>query len=445
MTADSNHPLNICLVTDVFPPASGGSGWSTYYLGKSLQERGHHVRVLQPIYSAEEPLTSNSRTSEYGGLPVEGVFVQPAPRPIEKLGLGKAWREREAAKRLTYGKIALSAALGAVDVLHAQHMVSAIAAEGLASFALWRGSITVSVATVRDYWPLCPTSTRLFPDRTGNKHECADCHNLTTYLRCATNGKSLFTYLPALARWLRTARAARALASCDAVIGVSRYVRAELARSRRVPTHKLTSIPNLVHLPSVDRALAGAWPLPDLSPDEPFLLFAGKLDYNKGAHLLPQAIARSDARLPVAIAGEGPMRARIEEEARSLGLDFRFYDWLDNDSVILLMRRARALLFPSAWAEPLSRVLLEGCAAGAAIVALDTGGTGDIISNMRSGWLANDWVSFSEGITVVGDSLTLNMRLRLGARARAESRFASERVSAQVEALYYRLLEARKS
>src|SRR5439155_3576255 len=108
--------------------------------------------------------------------------------------------------------------------------------------------------------------------------------------------------------------------------------------------------------------------------------FVGKLDVNKGAQMLPDLIEKSGVKMRLAIAGDGPLRPSLEQDAQLRGLDFRFYDWLDNDSVILLMRYARALLFPSAWQEPLSRVLLEGCAAGAAIVALDTGGTSDIIA-----------------------------------------------------------------
>jgi glycosyltransferase involved in cell wall biosynthesis len=236
----------------------------------------------------------------------------------------------------------------------------------------------------------------------------------------------------------------RALAECDGVIGVSKYVRDELARSGRVAKRKLAAIPNLVHLSSVDDALGGEWPLPDINPDAPFLLFAGKLDYNKGAQMLPETVARLGVTLPVVIAGEGRMQAKIEADAKRSGLDFRFYGWLDNDATVLLMGRAKALLFPSAWQEPLSRVLLEGCAAGAAIVALDTGGTRDIVTHMESGWLASDMDSFVEGVQKVSQDSDLNMRLRAGARARAEERFSSERVSARMEALYRKLLEAKR-
>jgi glycosyltransferase involved in cell wall biosynthesis len=411
-------------------------------LGKALAERGHNVWVVKPVYSDAEGKEGFSR-SEYGGLVVDEAHVPVPPSHARKLGMGKAWQQGAAARMIE--EYSWDFALwGGVDVLHGQHMVSSVAASRAAIRAAGNGGRVVSVATVRDYWPLCSTSTRLFAERNGQIRECVDCHKLRSYLRCATVGKTPVAYLPSLARWARTARMGRALAECDGVIGVSRYVRDELARSGRVPKKKLAAIPNLVHLPSVEKALGGRWPLPDIEPEEPFLMFAGKLDYNKGAQMLPEVVARSGVKLPVVVAGEGPLQAKIEADARQSGLDFRFYGWLDNDATVLLMGRARALLFPSAWQEPLSRVLLEGCAAGAAIVALDTGGTRDITTHGQSGWLAGDMDNFVVGVQKVSHDLPLNMRLREGARVRAEERFSSERVSARVEGLYRRLLEAQR-
>jgi glycosyltransferase involved in cell wall biosynthesis len=235
----------------------------------------------------------------------------------------------------------------------------------------------------------------------------------------------------------------RNLAKVGAVIAVSSYVGRELRRSGRVPASRLNVIPNLMDLPGVDRALGGEWPLHDISPEDKFLLFAGKLDTNKGAWQLPKVLARAAVDMPVVVAGDGPWRESLAAEAAELGLDFRFYDWLDNDAVLRLMNRAVALLFPSAWQEPLSRVLLEGCAAGAAIVALNTGGTSDVIEHGTSGWLASDLDEFVAGARAVVTNAELNARLRRGARQRAQDKFAAPAVSAQVEALYRSLLAQR--
>jgi glycosyltransferase involved in cell wall biosynthesis len=346
------------------------------------------------------------------------------------------------ARRLLEQRAASLVANGTINVLHGQHQVSGIAAVRAASGAR---SNMVSVVTVRDYWPLCPVSTRLFEAAASEAFECDDCHRLPTYLRCVRR-KGLLgaARIPLdLARWLNTLADSRKLAKASAVIAVSSYVGRELSRSGRVPASRLRVIPNLVDLPGVDRALGGEWPLHDISPEDKFLLFAGKLDTNKGAWQLPKVLARAAVDMPVVVAGDGPWRESLAAEASNLGLDFRFYDWLDNDAVLRLLNRAVALLFPSAWQEPLSRVLLEGCAAGAAIVALNTGGTSDVIEHSTSGWLAYDLDEFVAGVRVVVTNAELNASLRRGARQRAEDRFAAPAVSAQVEELYRSLLAQR--
>jgi glycosyltransferase involved in cell wall biosynthesis len=243
---------------------------------------------------------------------------------------------------------------------------------------------------------------------------------------------------------LATWKASKHLASCNATVAVSEYVKGELAKSGRVPLDRLVSLPNLVHLPSVERSLVSTWPLADIGQDEPFLLFAGKLDTNKGAQFLPAALTKAGVDLPVVFAGDGPLRDTLEPDAKAAGLDFRFYDWLDNDAILRLMRSARVLLFPSAWQEPLSRVLLEGCAAGAAIVAMNTGGTPDVIVHGESGWLAEDAASFASGISTLSADAELNARLRHGARHQAETLFASDKVAGEVEWLYEALLGGMK-
>ena len=59
-------PLRLLLVTDAFPPVSGGSGWSTYELARGLHARGHHVEVIK----VEAGTRSGVYETSYDGLPV---------------------------------------------------------------------------------------------------------------------------------------------------------------------------------------------------------------------------------------------------------------------------------------------------------------------------------------------------------------------------------------
>jgi glycosyltransferase involved in cell wall biosynthesis len=73
----------------------------------------------------------------------------------------------------------------------------------------------------------------------------------------------------------------------------------------------------------------------------------------------------------------------------------RFLDWIDHDEALRLMAHCDLLLFPSAWGEPLSRVLLEACACGAPVLAMPTGGTPDIIVDGENGALETTVPAFA--------------------------------------------------
>ncbi|HEY0602894.1 MAG TPA: glycosyltransferase family 4 protein, partial [Herpetosiphonaceae bacterium] len=226
------------------------------------------------------------------------------------------------------------------------------------------------------------------------------------------------------------------LAQADAVIAVSDYIRRKLLPI--VPAERLHVVPNLVDLTETEQIVAAR---SNLAPEQPFVLYVGKLQRNKGAHLLPEALvtARSmRGTLPkLLIAGNGELETELRQELTSLSIDYQILDgWIDHDEALRLMRQAEVLLFPSAWGEPLSRVLLEGLAVGACIAAINTGGTADAIVDGVSGVLAQDAESLGRALAALLDDGERRELLRSGARQIARERFAPGVVAARVEAVY---------
>jgi glycosyltransferase involved in cell wall biosynthesis len=261
-------------------------------------------------------------------------------------------------------------------------------------------------------------------------------------------GPRALRQFPLLPFWqAATARRRDALRRADATIAVSRFVAAALANGGAVRPERLHVVPNLVDLAQVDAILAAPppWDALGLAAGQPFLLFVGTLEPSKGAQLLPAALAAAgvDRSLPLVVAGSGPLQPWLAAEAARRDLDLRFGDWLSNADVLRLMHAATLLLFPSAWDEPLSRVLLEGCAAGAPILALNTGGTPDAITDDVNGRLVGDMAAFAAALRGLLADPASRARLAAGARATAETRFRAEIVVGQVEAVYQQVLQGR--
>lgn len=433
--------MRILLATDVFPPRSGGSGWSTYYLGRALAARGHTVQVVRPRFLGADGAGGQPQVHgvEYEGLPVAELHVPRGRGP-----LGRLWQRELLAPRRYAQLVGAVARRMDADLVHAQHTLSVPAA---VAGARQSGRHLPVVSTVRDYWPLCIYSTMQIPATRGGlptEEPCPTCWRTPDLLRClwAARGVASVRQWPGLPlRQAITAGRRQALAASDAVIAVSRFVAGELRRANAVPPQRLHVLPNLVDVDHVERIVATPppWQQVGLAPDAPFLLFVGKLEPNKGAQLLPAALRAAGVgpEWPVVLAGDGPLEGRLRRESAA-GLDFRFA-YLDNNDVLRLMARAAVLLFPSAWNEPLSRVLLEGCAAGACILALDTGGTPDAITG-DSGVLVPDMAAFAAELRALLADAPRRERLRFGARAQARVRFDEPVVIAQVEALYERVL-----
>lgn len=123
--------------------------------------------------------------------------------------------------------------------------------------------------------------------------------------------------------------------------------------------------------PDVDRGL--------VSP--PRLIYAGRLSPEKGVHVLLRALALFDAHVdqqvmrPVlAIAGDGPARAALEEEARQLFAPGRvtFLGQLDRASLSRAMLAADVCVQPSL-TEGFSKAWLDAMAHGLPVIASDVG------------------------------------------------------------------------
>jgi glycosyltransferase involved in cell wall biosynthesis len=116
-----------------------------------------------------------------------------------------------------------------------------------------------------------------------------------------------------------------------------------------------------------------------------YALFVGRLTDEKGVPNLLHAWSRlSDIEL--VIAGQGPMRAQVEEYVQKRSRrNVQYAGPLARDEVIRLMKAASFLVFPSQWYEGFPMTIVEAYACGTPVIASRLGAMQEIVHDGRSG------------------------------------------------------------
>jgi len=104
---------------------------------------------------------------------------------------------------------------------------------------------------------------------------------------------------------------------------------------------------------------------------QPYVAFVGRLVDVKGVVALLDAWERGVPGYTLRIAGDGPLRALVEERAKA-DPSIEYLEWLDQDSVTRLMTDAACVVVPSEWYEggvPL--VVLRSLSVGTPVIVSD--------------------------------------------------------------------------
>jgi glycosyltransferase involved in cell wall biosynthesis len=175
------------------------------------------------------------------------------------------------------------------------------------------------------------------------------------------------------------------IAGAQFVAAISSFCRSQLYRYTRFSEWKKIEVVRCAIDPSYFSEPSGA------ITDAPRLLCVGRLSEEKGQMLVLEAAALLAARgvkFEVVLAGDGPLRATLEEEIRRRGLEgqVRLAGWVDNQGVRAMLLDSRALIVGS-FAEGLPVVIMEALAVNRPVVATSIAGVPELVENEVNGWL----------------------------------------------------------
>lgn len=174
-----------------------------------------------------------------------------------------------------------------------------------------------------------------------------------------------------------------------------------------------------------------------------FLVLAfGRLVEKKGFAYLVEAAARTGG-VEVVIAGEGDLRAELQEKARALRAPVRLVGALDREAMAGALAEADAVVVPSIVdragnVDGLPNALLEAMASGRAVVATDVGGIPDVLSDDVNGLLVppRDAGALARALRRLAREPETRERLGAEARRRAVQALSWEAAARRFEECY---------
>jgi len=227
------------------------------------------------------------------------------------------------------------------------------------------------VQTLHNYRLLCPAST--FYRDGGICEECVTGGLLRSIQHACYRDSRLMS--GAIALMLKTHRSRQTWnRGIDAYVAISSFVKDKFVESG-FPADKIHIKPNFVGVDPGERPRPGD-----------YALFVGRLSPEKGLSTLLDAWRRLQIVIPLVIAGDGPLRQRLQAEATRTGLrSVRFTGRLGRDEVYDAMKKAAFLVVPSVWPEPFGLIVAEAFACGTPVLGARVGSIQGMVDDQVTG------------------------------------------------------------
>lgn len=338
--------MRIGLVNTYYSPDEvGGTEVCVRSLARGLRERDVFVSIV----------ATGKRDSRetVDGIPVRRIGHEnvywPPEGPSTNRRLKALWHAKQLCRRRVARKVVEALREFGPDVVHL-HNLAAISPAIYRELDRGLGDVGVC-QTLHDYWITC--FTRRMTDMTGDV-----CPGLHWYC------------------WVRGKIIGHLAAGIDAFVSPSRFLADLLVRERILEAGKLRVIPNGVSPPSdvKERGEIEARPLR--------FLYLGALTEHKGVDLLLEAVPSSGIGAEVGIAGDGPLRSKVERHP-----EVRYYGFVGRDEKDRLLREADVLVMPSQWRENNPLAAIEALHYGLAIIGTEIGGIPELVRHRENGWL----------------------------------------------------------
>ena len=214
----------------------------------------------------------------------------------------------------------------------------------------------------------------------------------------------------------------------DHIIAPSEFIRQQHIKYYGVEPDRITHVPVFYDASNTQ----------PVYEDDGYILFAGRIDENKGMRTLLEAL-KIRPHLTLHLAGYGEFTDVMMREAEEHGLNIVNHGFLKYEQLIPLIQRAAVTVMPSEWYENSPNFIMESYAYGKPVVGADIAGIPEMIEPGQCGVLfpPRDADALANALD---EALAARKEMGPQARALLDTKYTPERHYDLLMALYSKLL-----
>ena len=123
------------------------------------------------------------------------------------------------------------------------------------------------------------------------------------------------------------------------------------------------------------------------------IIFVGRLEYEKGVHLLVEAFDKINKKVPetkLTIVGDGTERDKLVKKVEKLNLSDKIAFVGRQNNVIEWLDKSEIFVYSSIWEEGFGISVIEAMSRGCIPITFNKGGLPEIITNGKNGFLVKE-------------------------------------------------------
>ena len=369
------------MITTFYPPYNfGGDGIFIYRLSNELASRGHYVEIIH-CTDAYHVLNSNVPTDKYPHHPNIKIHSLKS-----KFGFLSALLTHQTGFPFLKSQ-AIKNILNKTqfDVIHF-HNISLIGGPGILRYGK-----AVKLYTTHEHWLVCPLSVLWKMDREAcNKQECFSC------MLKDKRPPQLWRYTNLLKMMSK---------HVDAFISPSIFT---IKKHREMGLNLcFVHIPNF--LPHAYENEVESKNNINKTKHNAYFLYVGRLEKNKGAHILIDAFKKFTQR-DLLIAGDGLYKDELENLAQGIK-HIKFLGKKTHEELNQLYQNAIAVIVPSLCYETFGMIILEAFAWKTPVIVNNLGALPELVEQSQGGFIYNNQNELIKAMNTLCDNSNVSKKL----------------------------------